>query len=500
MPTNKHIDEIILAYKDGKINDYMRKKLLSAMENGISDDLSCELIEDGQNASDFGVNSDRDYTVYFFIGHIVDDILNDTFGIKLEPNKKIDLSRFLFSHKDNAEYKLNDLTDYRILIHKWLCGNLTKKAHPNTFGISSPEPKCNVDRWITTLKNIYNAVNSTKTSRAESIKYFTNGWDADEKQKFVNWMRYYEDGTTEKYNVKNAKLMKQALELDLPIPQNWTRQDGRGTDQYMSTHKIDPVKTKRELELEQAKLLKMKMRSRLLAFKKLLDRYNDILPKQNIENVYNEIYMLDKSISKLDVFASVQDCIIRSANRIRKFGFIEGAEILEKTAAEPAVGQDVMSAIPKGISDQPNLPIGAGKTFSIKTIIDRLEGLSKILKSRDMIRELASIDILLNELGMASYFPELTDAQAKLIEAYGYASNKAESMIAKLRGSGTSKTKAPAIKAPVVKAPPIASPSQVNPPGEPINTEELMSKPVSNVKRELPKESPAAPVAPKKPE
>ena len=52
-----------------------------------------------------------------------------------------------------------------------------------------------------------------------------------------------------------------------------------------------------------------------------------------------------------------------------------------------------------------------------------------------MIRELATIDILLNELGLASYFTELTDAQSHLIEAFGYASNKVESAISKLRGT-----------------------------------------------------------------
>ena len=189
----------------------------------------------------------------------------------------------------------------------------------------------------------------------------------------------------------------------------------------------------------------------------------------------------------------MQDCIIRSANRIRKFGLIEGAELLEKTAAEPAVGTDVLKSMPQGISDQPNLPPSQTSTFNIKTTIDRLEGLSKTLKSRDMIRELASIDILLNELGLASYFPELTDAQAHLIEAFGYASNKVESIIAKLRGSGPSKPKPPEAKPPVatpLKAEPVA------PPQKPMDTGEIMNKPVGEVKTELP----AAPVAPKKPE
>lgn len=495
---NKHHDYIIQAYQNGRLNDYMRDRLLNVTDAGLSEDLSSEIIQDAQDASDFGVNSDKDYNVYFFIGHLTDDILNDTFGINLDATKRKDLHQHLFSHKDSDEYKLDNLVDYRLLIHKWLCDRLSKKAYPNTFGKSNRDPICDIDKWISTLKNIYSVMHNNKMTRGNAIDHYTFDWDRDEKQKFVTWLRYYEDGTMEKYNVKNAKLTKEA-DFGLTMPHGWGRQDDRQDNTpYMSTHKITPQKTQREIELEQAKVLKKQMRSRLLAFKKLLDKYNDILPKQSIEHIYNEIFSLDKSISKLDVLASVQDCIIRSANRIRKFGFIEGAEILEKTAAEPAVGTDVMKSMPKGTSDQTNLPEASTKTFNITTVINRLEGLSKTLKSRDMIRELASIDILLNELGLASYFPELTDAQSKLIEAYGYASNKVEGCMAKLRGSGTSTLKPVEIKPPEV-APPTAQPPQaapIQPPATPMNTGEIMDKPMGEVQRELPK----APVAPKKPE
>jgi len=250
----------------------------------------------------------------------------------------------------------------------------------------------------------------------------------------------------------------------------------------MSNYKINKEKTRKEQELENAQMLKIKMRGRLLSFKRLLDKYNDILPKQNLDNIYNEIHNLDISISKLNIYASMQDCLYRSANRIRKFGFSEGAELLEKIAENPVAGRDVLESMPKGISDQPNLPAGV-PAINIKGIIDRLEGLSKTLKSRDMIRELASIDILLNELGLASYFPELSDAQSKLIESYGYASNKVESIIAKLRGSGVSRPRAPDVKAPTPQV-------KTVPPAKPIDTGEIMNKPVGEVKQELPKEAP----------
>lgn len=493
MTPSNHSEKLLQAYKDGRLNEYMYNRLLKAVGSGITESLLNELIEDAQQASDYGVNSDRDYNVYFFIGHFTDDILNDTFGIKLNDTQKKDLKTFLFSNKDDETYKINNLVDYRLLVHKWLCNRLSKRAYPNVVGKNNRDPICDMDKWISTLKNVYTLVHTKQASRGVAIDYFTSQWDPDEKQKFINWMKYYEEGNTEKYNVKNAKLTSQA-ELEIPLPQSWARKD---SGPNMSTYKIEPQKTRREIEFERAKNLKRQMRSRISALRKLLTNFNDIIPKNDLSSLHDELYKLDRGIDKLEIVASIQDCLIRSASRMRKFGFPEGAEVLEKSAAEPVAGPDVMQAMPVGMSDQPNLPAGQSSTYSLNTIINRLEGTSKILKTRDIIRELASVDILLNELGLASYFPELTDGQAHLIEAFSYASNKIEAIIAKLRGSGPSKPQPPEVKAPTAALPETKQPA---PPKKPMETGEIMDKPVGEVKKELPKAapSPVSPTAPKK--
>ncbi|KKM62380.1 hypothetical protein LCGC14_1522310, partial [marine sediment metagenome] len=393
-----------------------------------------------------------------------------------------------FSHKDGEDYKFDDLTDYRLLTHKWLCDRLSKKAYPNTAGKDNRELVQDIDKWIGTLKDIYGLLHKNKKiSRKIALDRFTEDWDPDEKQKFVNWMRYYEDGTTEKYNVKNAKLNKRAFEAEISVPQSWLNHEDRANDgMHMSTYKADDGQTKREKELEKAKTFKLKMRSRLRSLKRLIDKYNDILPKNNMEKVYDEIHSLEKSISKLDVYASIQDCIIRSANRIKKFGFGEGAEFLHKAAIEePVAGKEVIESLPPGQHPGPNLPPGSAPMFTVTTIIERLEGTSKSLKSRDMIRELAGVDILLNEMGMASYFPELALSQAKLIEAFGYASSKIEDIISRLRGSGTSKSKEET--APLPLPPPATAPVATAPVAKPIDTGGLLEKPVGKVEKELPK-------------
>jgi len=79
----------------------------------------------------------------------------------------------------------------------------------------------------------------------------------------------------------------------------------------------------------------------------------------------------------------------------------------------------------------------------------------------------------------------LTDAQSKLIEAFGYASNKIENIIAKLRGSGTSKSKEET--APLPPPLPATAPVATAPVAKPIDTGGLLDKPVGKVEKELPK-------------
>lgn len=478
-------DKILSAFNDGQINEYMAKRLLSIKD--LDDDLYGEVEQDAIDASGLGVTNDRDYNIYFFINTLSDDILNDTFGISVDNEKKKSLNKHLFEYKDSDEYSLDDLLNLRLLTHRWLCQNISKVAHPNIAGREDRDIQYDVGKWISIIKNIYAVLESNKrANKQDVVNRFTHDWDLDEKYKFKNWMKYYEEGTTEKYNVKTAQLYKDAL--DVSIPKAWISPQGRSENMNMSTYRSDAAaadgKTTRELELERARKFKSQMKSRLRSLKRLIDKYNDILPQHNLDDIYDEAHKLEKSISKLNVYASMRDCVIRSAGRIKKFGFPEGAEFLYKVA-DPAIGAETIQSLPRGETGDPNLP--PESKASIVDVIDRLEGISKVLKSRDMIRELASVDILLNELGLASYFPELTDSQSKLIDAFGYASNKVESIVAKLRGSGAtesiSKTKIPA-PSPVPMPTPVPMPPK---PKASIETGEMLDKPMPEIKPELPK-------------
>jgi hypothetical protein len=199
----------------------------------------------------------------------------------------------------------------------------------------------------------------------------------------------------------------------------------------------------------------------------LVDKYNDLLPHQDLDRLFSEVHQLEKSISKLNVRASIEDCVFRSANRLKKMGFVEEANILIKEAD---------TSIPVNINTQQTSPT-----------VTKLEDVSNRLASRDLIRALAEADIMLNNVGLAQYFPELALAQSKLIEAFGYASNKVEDVISRLRGTKTEKPEPAPIPVAAPTPQPVSIPAApiTREPEEQIQPGSLMDKPVGQVKKTL---------------
>lgn len=93
---------------------------------------------------------------------------------------------------------------------------------------------------------------------------------------------------------------------------------------------------------------------------------------------------------------------------------------------------------------QRNIPQGAmtGDAASdildhvtIDDVVDRMETVSNILKNREIPRQLAIIDLMMDKLGIASYFPQLGEATKSALESNQYMSTRIEDILGKLRGS-----------------------------------------------------------------
>jgi len=72
---------------------------------------------------------------------------------------------------------------------------------------------------------------------------------------------------------------------------------------------------------------------------------------------------------------------------------------------------------------------------SVKDVIIKLELVSNILKNREIPRQLAMIDLMMDKLNIASFFPTLAEATRSALESNQYMSTRIEDILSKLRGS-----------------------------------------------------------------
>lgn len=73
--------------------------------------------------------------------------------------------------------------------------------------------------------------------------------------------------------------------------------------------------------------------------------------------------------------------------------------------------------------------------ITVQDIVARLESLSNIFKNREISRQLAMVDIMMDRLGIASYFPNLAEATTKSLDANQYVLTRVEDILGKLRGT-----------------------------------------------------------------
>jgi hypothetical protein len=79
------------------------------------------------------------------------------------------------------------------------------------------------------------------------------------------------------------------------------------------------------------------------------------------------------------------------------------------------------------------------ENVTISDVVAKLEDLAKIFKNREIPRQLALVDLLLDSLGLASFFPSLSEATNKALDSNNYISTRVEDILSRLRGSMATK-------------------------------------------------------------
>lgn len=77
----------------------------------------------------------------------------------------------------------------------------------------------------------------------------------------------------------------------------------------------------------------------------------------------------------------------------------------------------------------------AFNNLTVNDVVNKLDAINDIFRNREVSRQLAIADVMLDRLGIASYFPELAEATNKNLEAGQYCLTRLENILSRLRGA-----------------------------------------------------------------
>lgn len=82
-----------------------------------------------------------------------------------------------------------------------------------------------------------------------------------------------------------------------------------------------------------------------------------------------------------------------------------------------------------------NLLEAALSNVTLNDVIGRLETLANLFRTREIPRQLAIIDLMMDRLNISAFFPSLAEASSKSLESNQYALTRVEEILSKLRGA-----------------------------------------------------------------
>lgn len=108
---------------------------------------------------------------------------------------------------------------------------------------------------------------------------------------------------------------------------------------------------------------------------------------------------------------------------------------LEVTEDTPPANEAGVEGAPAPAKDFDRIIDSALANVTVDDVIAKLEDIAKIFKTREIPRQLSLVDMMLDSLGLASYFPTLSEAINKSLESNNYVSTRLDDIIARLQGA-----------------------------------------------------------------
>ena len=242
-----------------------------------------------------------------------------------------------------------------------------KTAYPNYDQYLHIPGQHDMKKWLMAVKNIHYQ-KKAGLSFQDAVRQSTQDWKKMEIYDFLNWLRFYEEGTHMKY--KYAQVWYENgqpgyfLHIKPDAPKEPERlSDGPTVDNARADAERNEEK-RNIIEKQRAKII-----GRLDSAEKLLrSPEGQQFAGDELEQLMEAIYTLKKKVqlvNKLSVSTRLyEDMIVREGNVLKRKGFTKAANMLYSVAQTPGqAGQDAKGTTAPGavpLTPAPTDPSGAG--------------------------------------------------------------------------------------------------------------------------------------------
>lgn len=309
------------------MNKYIENLFVNMSNDGMNDELWEVAVNDLNNFKNADVKSDKDRNLYLYLENVITRIFKN-----IDDGQVRDLINKVFNElRDNVEITNDDIKNA-------IVKNFKKTAYPNSSGnFYSPSiPKYNVDKWIDALNNIYSGLYNGE-NKNDLINKITEDWSQMEKINFESWMKYYENGDHDKYDIKKSASGTLIPSFNRELFNQNTKQNEVSPELVRGPGR--PRQTIRTLEQEKIALI-----NRLDSAMKILRKFVDVWPKDIWQRLFSELSHLQGEIPTLKTSSTIADCVIKVANRLNRNG-INGSEILIKIADTGDIANKIENAL-----------------------------------------------------------------------------------------------------------------------------------------------------------
>lgn len=273
-----------------------------------------------------------------------------------------------------------------------------KNAYPNNDHFVNIPDTHNTQKWLNTVKEIYHK-EKDGLSRKNAILQVTSGWKLTETSDFLNWLKFYEEGTHLKYKYAQVWYENDTpgyflhIKKDEPTPN--TTVSGKDVDLARDaiSNELSSIEKKQIIEKQRQKII-----SRLDSTEKLLrSQDGQIFAGKELESLLESVYQLKKKLQMINKISmstrTYDDLIIREANILTKRGFVRASQVLYSLAQNqiplttppnpPMQGSGSVGGLPSMGPGMPQTPPESADNDTAPLEGQPSKGISKFLENLD---------------------------------------------------------------------------------------------------------------------